>query len=104
MIMNLTVLSRHFGGDIYDLAEEILDRIDAVDFKADPYEALYDAMDTGMIYTADQWTMIEHYCTPQNADYDSAWTDFENELMDCLNEGVLELTEDEEEENENEED
>lgn len=94
----MNVIYNEFGyNDMAGLAENILDRIDVDDVKEDAYEALYQAMDVGMIYTKDQWTMIEYYCTPQDADFNTAWENFESDLMNCLSAGVIE-TEDEEEE------
>ena len=97
-MLNMSVIYDQFGyGDMAGLAENILDRIDINDYKADAYETLFHAMDEGMIYTDDQWTMIRYYCTPQYADFDEAWEEFENDLMVCLSAGVIEEDEEEEE-------
>lgn len=97
-MLNMSIIYDQFGyGDMAGLAENILDRIDVDDVKDDAYEALYQAMDDGMIYTKDQWTMIEYYCTPQDANYNTAWEAFEGDLMKCLSAGVIEEDEEEEE-------
>lgn len=91
MSLNMNVIYNEFGyNDLAGLAESIFNRIDVDDYKADAYEALFQAMDEEMIYTKDQWTMIEYYCTPQNADFNGAWEDFANDLMSAINDGVLE--------------
>lgn len=63
-------------------------RID--ELSEDVYEDVWQAMDEGMIYTEDQWDMLKYYCTPSNADFNSAWEDFENDLVSAINDGVLE--------------
>lgn len=97
-MLNMSIIYDQFGyGDMAGLAENILDRIDVDDVKDDAYEALYQAMDDGMIYTDDQWIMIRYYCTPQDANYNTAWEAFEGDLMNCLSAGVIEEDEEEEE-------
>lgn len=91
MSLNYEKLSRHFCGDFVGIAENVLSRIDADEITNDPYEAVFQAMDDELIYTADRWAMIEYYCTPENADFDSAWEDFANDLMSAINDGVLEV-------------
>lgn len=98
MSLNMNVIYNEFGyNDLAGLAESIFNRIDVDDVKDDAYEALYQAMDDGMIYTDDQWTMIRYYCTPQDANYNTAWEAFEGDLMNCLSAGVIEEDEEEEE-------
>lgn len=98
MAMNYSVILNHFNGEMIGLAENILDRIDVDTYREDAYEAVWQAMDEGLIYTADQWTMLEYYCTPTNASFEDAWNDFENDLMECINDGAIEIEEGEEEE------
>jgi hypothetical protein len=90
MSLNYEKLVRHFNGDFAGIAENVLSRIDADEIEKDPYEAVLQAMDDELIYTEDQWAMIEYYCTPQNADFNGAWEDFANDLMSAINDGVLE--------------
>lgn len=72
--------------DIIDLARDVLDRFESIhEDGGDVYDDLFQAMDEGLIYTADQWTMIEYYCTPQTADFDAAWADFESDLLQVIN-------------------
>lgn len=99
MKMNMNIIYNTFGyNDMAGLAESILNRIDLDDLKEDAYGALFQAMDEGMIYTEDQWTMIEYYCTPSDANYNTAWEMFESDLMACINAGVIEIEEEGEEE------
>lgn len=89
MSLNYEKLVRHFSGDFAGIAENVLSRIDADEIEKDAYEAVLQAMDDELIYTEDQWAMIEYYCTPQNADFNGAWEDFANDLMSAINDGVL---------------
>ena len=95
-MVNMQKVFDTFGyGEMAGLAEGVLNRIEADDLKDDPYEAVWQAMDDELIYTADQWTMIQYYCTPQNADYDNAWEEFQNDLMTCIRDGVFKKGEEE---------
>jgi len=65
----------------FDIVVDLVERIDKDDFKEDSYEAAYQACDEGLIYTADQWEMLEHYCTPQDADFDEMWKALIGDVM-----------------------
>ena len=89
--IKMSVLYEIFGLDdaMLSLAEDILSRyIDMND--EDEYDRLYQAMDEGLIYTADQWEMIKYYCTPANADFNNAWDDFTSDLMKAIHNGAIE--------------
>ena len=97
MELNYDVLYRYFPNDkINGIAEAVLNRIDE-DEMDEPYDAVFDAMNDELIYTEDQWAMIEYYCTPQDANYDSAWDSFEYDLLSAVDDGVL-IRKDEEDE------
>ncbi len=81
-----SVISRKLNGtsDFLGIVEGIIDRIDFDDvveqaydipYHADDYlnEALTDAIDDELIYTDDQWEVLKHYCTPQNANFNDAY-------------------------------
>ena len=70
-----------FTSEFYDLAKDILGRIDFDELNEDNiYDAVYDAMDESLIYTEDQWKMMELYQSPSEANFDNAWSDFESDL------------------------
>lgn len=56
----------------FDLVTDLIDRIDEEDFAEDEYEAIWQAIDEGLIYTEDQWEVLKHYCTPAEANFDEA--------------------------------
>lgn len=58
--------------DFLNIVASILMRVDDYSDEEDVMEA----MDADLIYTSDQWKVIEHYCTPENANY--------NDAMDAL--------------------
>lgn len=95
-MLKMSVLFDHFCGKILGVAEDVLDRIDADAYKRDPYGALNQAMDEGLIYTEDQWTMMMEYQTPEEADFILAWEAFADELMECINEGAITFDEEDE--------
>lgn len=64
--------------DFLDIVANVLDRID--DFTSD--EDIYQSVDDELIYTQDQWTILEFYCaSPAEADWDSAYSDFLGDIM-----------------------
>lgn len=72
---------------IKDIVERALDSIDeenVEDYLNDSdalYEVIWEAMDSGMVYTADQWTMLQEYCTPQEVDFDNAWSSMTSDVQ-----------------------
>lgn len=44
------------------------------------FENLWQALDDELIYTADQWTIMQEYQTPQEANFDQAYQDFMDDL------------------------
>lgn len=60
--------------DKYDLIHDVFDRLDDIDDYGGAHDALSEAIDESLTYTADQWKLLEAYCTPSNADLDAAIT------------------------------
>ena len=87
--INYDILVKHFTGDFQAVAENVLLRIDEVN-EGTIDDDLWQAMNDELIYTEDQWSMIAYYCTPQNADFNSAWDDFYADLRNAISDGVLE--------------
>lgn len=82
--------------DYDDLVDDLVDRIDYRDWKRDEYDAVYQAMDEGLIYTDDQWTMLKEHCTPQDIDFNYAWEQTQNDVMDKAREKFEDEEDDEE--------
>ena len=74
-----TILSHFetFDPDFLSAAENVVNRID--DFSDE--EEIFQAIDDGLIYTRDQWAVIEYYCTPQDADFDKAMEAFTDDIL-----------------------
>ena len=73
--------------EFFDLADDIIDRIDEDDFiNGDSYEAVWEAIDNGVIYYDDQWEILKHYCNPTDADWDYAIEEFANDIADIAQE------------------
>lgn len=71
-----------FDFEFLDVVASILDRIDFAEAAEDDIdEAVYQAIDDELIYTADQWTVIEHYCDPQSASYDDAIDELTSDMI-----------------------
>ena len=63
------------------------------------FENLWGALDDELIYTADRWTVMQEYQTPEEANFDDAYMKF----YDDLSRHYYEIVEGEEEEEEEEE-
>lgn len=84
--------------DFCRVVEDIVDRV-VSDYEGDPeddefYESVWSAIDDGLIYTKDQWAVLEHYCTPSEADFQKAMEEFEGDVSEIAKDL---LSEDEEE-------
>lgn len=44
------------------------------------FESLYDALNDELIYTADQWTIMQEYQTPDEANFNEAYEMFYEDL------------------------
>ena len=88
-----------YGTDkFYEIIYDLVDRADGyLDNDDDIEEAINVAIDTGMIYTDDQWEAYRHYCDigdDQNIMWEGLW----NDLYSIVSDLIEEDTEDEEEE------
>lgn len=91
-----SVTGNFYSDKFYDLIKDIIERalmnIDEEsenDVLVDDEKLntiVWEAMDEGMIYTADQWTMLQQYCTPQDVDFDTAWSDMVADVERCVRE------------------
>lgn len=80
-------LNELYGWDeIRNIADAIIDRAESniKDYTEDAYEAIVDALNDELIYTADQWEVMRAYQSPDNANFSEAVNEFINDLMDCV--------------------
>lgn len=76
--------------DFFDVACDIVERVD--DYSDS--DSVWEAVDEGLIYIADQWAVYMHYCQPGDP-WDECLEEFTNDIMSiCSN---LEDEDDEEE-------
>ena len=70
-------------GKMAGVACDIIDRLPS---EGDiTYDDIFQAIDEGLIYTEDQWTVIEWYCTPyENRSINDVICDFCDELLSIL--------------------
>lgn len=87
-------VAKHFdyrGADsFFDVVADLVDRVDFGDWQInaeDDYDIIWSAIDEGLIYTRDQWAVLEHYCTPSDANFDEAI----EELATDMNEIIADL-------------
>ncbi len=98
--MDYKAFQRAFGDyttpDFTDLVEDIFDRIECDD-RDDLSECVIQAIDEGLIYYDDEWTLLKHYCTPQDADWNTALEQFIDEMISYAS-SVYEFEEEEDDE------
>ena len=63
--------------EFLDVVASIVGRVD--DFTSD--EDIWTAIDDELIYTYDQWTVLEHYCTPQDANWEVAFENLSGDIF-----------------------
>ena len=69
-----------------DIARNILERID--EDKTDAGQAVSQAMEDELIYTADQWTVIDYYSDSESPkSFSEACDYFYGDLLECVEEG-----------------
>ena len=95
------LIGEHFNHtwdfEFLDIVASTLDRIDFDDVEDDLDEKVWRACDDAMIYTADQWTVLEFYAnSPQEANWEDAYLDFESDIM-AIAEKIAEQKQPEEE-------
>lgn len=85
--------------DVIEIAKDIIDRVDDYSDEDD----IYYSLDEGLIYDADQWTILRYYSDSiASADWDSAFGSFYDDLIKICNK-LEELKEEDYEEEEEEE-
>lgn len=82
----LNKITEVFGyREISNVARRILERID--EDETDASEAVSQAMDDELIYTADQWTVIAYYSDPSDPkNFAEACEEFFGDLLECVEE------------------
>lgn len=82
-------VAKHFnyhGSDaFFDVVADLVDRVDVDEFKEDESSAIYAALDEGLIYTKDQWTILEYYCSPTDANFDEAEGYLYDDICEIMN-------------------
>lgn len=99
--MKLTVntselFNLNMSWDATGIAENVYNRAicDAENID-EAFESLYDALNDELIYTADQWTIMQEYQTPDEANYNEAYEMFYEDLCRHFYEIVKEEEEEE---------
>lgn len=71
---------------IQDIADLIYLRIDEdeVNDSNDLYDAIIDALNDEVIYYNQQWTILEFYCLPQDANWNDAIELFIDDLLQAI--------------------
>ena len=84
--MKLTVntselFNLNMSWDATGIAENVYNRaISDAENIDEAFEALYDALNDELIYTADQWNIMQEYQTPDEANFNEAYEMFYEDL------------------------
>ena len=86
MIILLSKITEVFGyGEISNIDRDILERID--EDETDAGEAVSEAIDSGLVYTGDQWTVIAYYSDPSDPkNLSEACEEFFGDLLERIEE------------------
>lgn len=77
--------------EFLDLVADTLERVE--DFSND--EQVLEAAADATIYYKDQWTILQHYCTPEEANWENAYEAFTNDLISLASEIANETSDEE---------
>ena len=93
----------NYSGD-FDFLEIVQDVVDRVteDIKdgSDIDDVIFDEIDSVLIYYSDQWTIMEHYQNPSEADLDAAIEELYDDVYAICSKRPVESEDEDEEENE----
>ena len=98
-------VQNHFKDSTYDsnFFELVTSLVERVDNYSDD-EDIWSSLDEGLIYYNDQWTVLEYYCTPQDASWDEAFEALYNDVYSICQDLADEDAEDFDEDDVDEED
>lgn len=70
-----------------DIAADIVDRVNFDNItEDDAYEEVWQAIDDGLIYSEDQWEVMKHYQSPDEANWESAIEEFSSDIASIVEE------------------
>jgi hypothetical protein len=75
---------KHFGWRLAEIACSVLDRLDEEEMEKDKCEAILSAMDDELIYTSDQWEIIQYYMNPDEIGQGKTLSDVMMEFFEEL--------------------
>lgn len=93
-----TVIAEYFDYDFdLDFLDVAANAIDRIDNYADD-EEIAQAIDDSLIYYNAQWKVLQHYCTPSEANYEEAYEQYANDIFAIASKIAEQEKEDEEDE------
>lgn len=88
ILLNNDKLWDCFNGsdDIIAIVEAIYNRIDEDEVEDETWlqDAIIDALNDEIIYYSQQWTILEFYCLPSEANWNEAIEEFVGDLLTCI--------------------
>lgn len=85
--------------DFLEIVQDVVDRVDA-ETEEELEDVLWDEIDSALIYYSDQWTIMEHYQNPEDADLSAATEELYNDVYAICLDRINNKEEEEEEEEE----
>lgn len=68
--------------EVHRIAEDVFTRLD--DEEECKEDAIFSAADDSLIYTADQWALMQFYQTPRDANFEEAFEMFLEDLYNVI--------------------
>ena len=82
---------RRIEDKFFDVVKDVIDRIDFEDVNEDNIDDyVWQEIDNSLIYTEDQWTVMAHYQSPEDADFNEAMDEFTEDIRSIVEDIVSE--------------
>lgn len=71
-----------FNFEFLQVFQNVIDGLDEDDL--DSIDSILETIDSIIIYACDQWQILQFYCDPINADWNSAIEEFTNDVLNFV--------------------
>ena len=91
-----SAIVKHFSGErledkFFDVVKDVIDRINFEDVNEDNIDDyVWQEIDNSLIYTADQWTVMAHYQSPEDANFNEAMDEFTEDIRSIVEDIISE--------------
>lgn len=80
-----------FEDKFFDVVKDVIDRIDFENINEDNIDDyVWNEIDNSLIYTEDQWTVMAHYQSPEDANFNEAMDEFTEDIRSIVEDIISE--------------